>query len=256
MKLSLFVLDILSIPSLISWLLISSVIVVAFIMGLFVLINGTSKLDNGFSGKEIQRWSIKSVIAHWFGALPCLILIVTGIFIGASKIIFEPGSQSWSTAVKVASLLHELAILPFMIGACSMILMWWKKQLFKSYDIDWFKKAGGYINFGDKQHPDAGFANGGEKLWFWVFTFSFGLLSITGLMLFFPSISPSHAAAPIVISLHILSAIILGAFTVVHVFMATIISEGGLSNMLNGKCDENWAKQHHNRWFNTLKKEK
>ena len=248
-------LNMLSNQSIVSWLLIASVLGVVLIMSLFVLINGTSKLDNGFSGHIIQRWSIQSVVVHWLGAIPCLILILTGMIIGAGKVLFEPGSDIWATSVKLASTLHELAIFPFIAGAFIMIIMWWKKQLFRKYDIDWFKKAGGYINFGVKQHPEAGFANGGEKLWFWVFTLNFIILSATGLMLFFPEIAPSHESAPLVISLHIISALVLGAFAVVHIFMATVISEGGLSNMISGKCDENWAKQHHNRWYKTLNEE-
>ncbi len=250
-------LDLLSSQTALSWLLVASVFGVALLMSLFVLVNGTSKIDGGFSGKMIQRWSIPSVIVHWLGAIPCLILILTGIVIGAAKVLFEPGSTSWANAVQFSSNLHEIAVFPFIFGASIMVTIWWKKQLFKKYDIDWFKKAGGYINFGDKQHPEAGFANGGEKLWFWVFAINFLILSITGLMLFFPEIAPTYNTAPVVISLHIISAMIIGAFAVVHIFMATVISEGGLSNMINGKCDENWAKQHHNRWYNTLnKKEK
>jgi len=248
-------LDILSSQPTIPWLLVASVAGVIVLMTLFVLINGTSKLDKGFSGKQIQRWSLPSVVAHWLGAIPCLILIGSGIVIGAGKVLLEPVRSAWAGAVKTASTLHDLAVFPFIAGAIIMISMWWRKQLFKKYDIDWFKKAGGYINSTHKQHPDAGFANGGEKLWFWVFAINFVLLSVTGLMLFFPQLAPSYSNAPMVISIHLISAMIVGAFAVVHIFMATVISEGGLSNMLSGKCDENWAKQHHNLWYNSLKKD-
>jgi len=247
-------LDLLSNQTALSWLLIASVIGVVVFMGLFVLINGISKIDGGFSGKMIQRWPISSVVIHWLGAIPCLVLILSGVVIGSAKVIFEPGSSSWATAVNLSATLHELAVFPFMIGALLMVIAWWKKQVFKKYDIDWFKKAGGYINFGKPQHPEAGFANGGEKLWFWVFTINFLILSFTGLMLFFPEIAPTAETAPVVIALHIISALTIGAFAVVHIFMATVISEGGLSNMISGKCDENWAKQHHNRWYDTLNK--
>ena len=206
MKQSSIWLDILSNQSFISWLLIGSVVGVALFMGIFVFVNGTSKLDEGFSGKLIQRWSIPSVAVHWLAAIPCLILILTGVVIGAGKVLFAPGSSHWAAAVKLSATLHELAVFPFILGAFIMVALWWKKQLFKKYDIDWFKKAGGYINFGEKHHPEAGFANGGEKLWFWVFALNFVVLSSTGLMLFFPEIAPSHENAPVVISLHIISA--------------------------------------------------
>jgi formate dehydrogenase subunit gamma len=247
-------LDILSSQPTLPWLLVASVVGVAIVMALFVLINGTSKLDAGFSGKLIQRWSLRSVAVHWLGAAPCIVLILSGVVIGAGKVIFEPGSAAWASSARFASSLHEIAVYPFMLGGLCMIALWWKKQLFKAYDIDWFKKAGGYINFGSKQHPEAGFANGGEKLWFWVFTVTFLTLSATGSMLLFEGLAPSPENAPVVIGLHVLSAMVIGAFAVVHIFMATVISEGGISNMITGKCDENWAKQHHNRWYSTLTK--
>ena len=59
--------------------------------------------------------------------------------------------------------------------------------------------------------------------------------------------------ANFVLVLHIVSTIIISAFSVVHIFMATVMSEGGMSNMTSGYCDENWAKQHHNLWFKELK---
>ena len=32
-------------------------------------------------------------------------------------------------------------------------------------------------------------------------------------------------------------------------YMGAVMSEGGMENMLSGKCDENWAKQNHNLWY-------
>ncbi len=136
-------LDILSNQSIISWLLIGSVVGVALLMGLFVLVNGTSKLDNGFSGRLIQRWSTRSVVIHWLGAIPCLILILTGVIIGAGKVIFDPGSSNWATAVKISATLHEIAVFPFMLGAFTMIIMWWKKNNYlKSTTLTGSKKSG------------------------------------------------------------------------------------------------------------------
>ena len=252
---STFWLNLLSQKNLISWALIASIIGVALILSLFVMINGSSKLEHGFSGKKIRRWSKNSIIIHWIGAISCLALIISGLVIGAGKLFFSPDSANWGLLANSAATLHEVTAFPFMFGGLVMILMWWKKQLFKRYDINWFKTFGGYINFGKKHHPDAGFANGGEKLWFWVFSLCFIVLSVTGLMLFFPSITPGPMVTPLIIALHILSALVLGAFSVVHIFMAAVISEGGLSGMVDGHCDENWAKQHHNLWYQTLEKD-
>ena len=76
-------------------------------------------------------------------------------------------------------------------------------------------------------------------------------LVATGLLLLFPGIfgTLSKNGALLALIIHICSAVILGAFSVVHIYMGAVMSEGGMENMLSGKCDENWAKQNHNLWY-------
>jgi len=85
------------------------------------------------------------------------------LIIGGGKAVFDLQSESWATILHFAALVHRIAPFPFMFAAIFMIGMWWKKQLFAKYDIQCFLQGGGYINFGKKVHPDAGFANAGEK---------------------------------------------------------------------------------------------
>ena len=44
----------------------------------FIKVNGISKLHGGYSGKLVYRWSKFDVSIHWLGAIPCLLLILTG----------------------------------------------------------------------------------------------------------------------------------------------------------------------------------
>lgn len=247
-----FSLNILSYNTIIPWVIIGSVVGMIIIIALFIAINGINKLDNGFSGKKIRRWSTKSIIVHWLGAIPCLGLIFSGLIIGGGKVVFDTQSTLWASVVHDAAFIHRIVPFVFIIAAIFMIAMWWKDQLFKKYDLDWFLKGGGYINFGKKVHPDAGFANAGEKAWFWTFVLTTITLSVTGIVMYFPEIAVNTVYAPIVILLHVISAITLGAFSVIHISMAMFISDGAKGGMLNGFVDKNWAKQHHNKWYETL----
>ena len=38
-----------------------------------------------------------------------------------------------------------------------------------------------------------------------------------------------------------------------HIYIGTIGSEGSLESMTTGYVDENWAKSHHNRWYEEVK---
>ncbi|WP_299809122.1 formate dehydrogenase subunit gamma [uncultured Shewanella sp.] len=240
----------------IAFLVYASLFAVIALFIIFIVVNGISRLDDGFSGKLIKRWSGLSISVHWLGAIACIFLILTGLVLAGGRLYLEPSmnQSSWASLVGLSSGLHELMAFPFILGYILMILMWAPKQIPASYDLKWFAVLGGYLNTGKKHHPDAGFANAGEKLWFWVFALFGALMVISGLTMMYPeTFVVTKNTANTMLLVHIVSTIIITAFSVVHIFMATVMSEGGMSNMTSGYCDENWAKQHHNLWFKELK---
>ncbi|MCL1147169.1 formate dehydrogenase subunit gamma [Shewanella sp. 10N.261.52.F9] len=225
---------------------------------LFIKVNGISKLHGGYSGKLVYRWSKFDVSIHWLGAIPCLLLILTGLMLIAGRYFVQPyiGEGLWASLVNASKQIHDIMAIPFMLGWALMVTLWAKNQMPKMYDLKWMMVVGGYINFGPfkGKHPDAGFANAGEKLWFWAFA-AFGLvISASGMLLLFPNLfEPSRTLSLIALILHSVSAIIITAFSIVHIFMATVMSEGGMECMVSGYCDETWASQHHNLWFDEIK---
>ena len=241
----------------IAFLVYASLFAVIALFIIFIIVNGISRLDEGFSGKLIKRWSGLSISVHWLGAIACMLLILTGLVLAGGRLYFEPSmnQSGWASLVGLSSGLHELMAFPFILGYVLMILMWAPKQIPASYDVKWFAVLGGYLNTGKKHHPDAGFANAGEKLWFWVFALFGGLMIVSGLTMMFPeTFVVTKNTANTMLLVHIISTVIVTAFSVVHIFMATVMSEGGMSNMTSGYCDENWAKQHHNLWHKELKR--
>ncbi|MBY5993357.1 formate dehydrogenase subunit gamma [Ferrimonas balearica] len=225
---------------------------------LFIAVNGISKLEKGFSGKMVYRWSKADVAIHWLGAIPCLLLILTGLVLLSGKFIIEPllGQGAFSAMAAVAKPVHDYMAIPFMLGWLLMSVKWAKNQIPAKYDIDWFMVVGGYINFGPfkGKHPHAGFANAGEKLWFWAFVIFGAVVSVTGMILLFPNLfEPSRTLSLIALLAHAGAAIIICAFSIVHIFMATVMSEGGMECMVSGYCDENWAIQHHDLWYDEIK---
>ncbi|HCO52715.1 MAG TPA: formate dehydrogenase subunit gamma, partial [Sutterellaceae bacterium] len=169
----------------ISNLIFASIVAVAVLFAVFVLINGRAKLTEGFSGKLVQRWSVGDVVLHWCVAIPCIILILSGFVIGAGKVWLAPmmTPAHFHSLVYASVLFHNIFAIPFIIAAVILMVKWSKNQLPESCDGKWFLALGGYINIGGKaKHPDAGFANAGEKAFFWTFTI-FGLaLVATGLL--------------------------------------------------------------------------
>ncbi|NMP17261.1 formate dehydrogenase subunit gamma [Thalassotalea sp. Y01] len=224
---------------------------------LFSVINGASKVQGGMSGKSIKRWSTYDVFIHWLCALPCILLIFSGMTLLAGRYYIEPnvGNSTWASMIYYAKASHDVLVYPFVIGWLLICVSWLKDQWPKMYDISWFKAGGGYINFGPMKgkHPDSGFVNAGEKIWFWCLALAGVLLVASGIVLMFPTqLDVSRTLSVLALIVHASSALVIAAFAVVHIFMATVLAPGTLSAMTTGYVDENWAKQHHNLWFDEI----
>ncbi len=224
---------------------------------LFYLVNGPSKLHHGFSGKLVFRWSKADLIIHWVVAISCLILIFTGLNIMLGKHVLQPyvSGDIWAALIYGSKTIHDWVGPLFIASWAVLVVKWMPDQLFKSYDLKWFMLVGGYINFGPfkGKHPDSGFANAGEKMWFWTLAI-FGLfISISGIMMVLPNLDLPREASMAALLVHGISATLIIAFTIVHIWMATVLSEGGMECMKSGYCDENWAMQHHNVWYDEIK---
>ncbi|WP_256260976.1 formate dehydrogenase subunit gamma [Shewanella sp. NIFS-20-20] len=224
---------------------------------LFFLVNGPAKLAHGFSGKMVERWSQADIWLHWFMAISCLTLMFTGLNILLGRFVLQPilPASVWAALIYGSKTIHDWISPVFIVSWVICILKWMPLQLFKMYDLKWFVSVGGYINFGPfkGKHPDSGFANAGEKMWFWTLAL-FGLVVVvSGLLLLLPRLDLPRDVSVFALLAHDAAAVILIAFTIVHVWMATVLSEGGLESMVTGYCDENWAIQHHNLWYDELK---
>jgi formate dehydrogenase subunit gamma len=127
-----------------------------------------------------------------------------------------------------------------------MLLKWFHHNIPTAYDRQWLKQVGGYLGGG---HPPAGFANAGEKMFYWTLVIAGTALVVSGFYLLFPNFGFERAAMQDGNIVHGVSALILTAFVCLHIYLGTLGSEGALEGMLTGEVDEGWAGQHHSVWF-------
>ena len=50
-----------------------------------------------------------------------------------------------------------------------------------------------------------------------------------------------------------IAAVIVLAVAFGHIYMGTAAMEGAFEAMATGYCDENWAKEHHDIWYKSIK---
>lgn len=217
-------------------------------IGLLFLIRGRIRVDNGFSGKTIERWTAPDRVIHWFVAILFVVLALTGLSFLYGKELLLPIMDKASFAAwgALAKTLHNYGGPLFVAGLVLMIVKWLPHNRFKKIDAVWLAKGGGILT---KAHPSAEYLNAGEKLWFWLVVFGGLGVSISGLILDFPNFGQTRGTMQLTHILHTLFALTLMAVFLGHVYIATLGTEGALEGMVYGHVDVEWAKQHHDLWY-------
>ena len=224
--------------------------VIAFI-ALFYLFRGRILIEGGRSGKLVPRFSVNQRVVHWFAASQLVILGLTGIVLLYGRNILIPllGPEGFSATAAACKEIHNLfgPIFPFAVIA--LIVLFGRGNWFKWLDIKWFMKAGGLFG---SHIADSGYYNGGQKTWFWM-TVLFGFsISLSGLVLDFPVFGQGREIMGWAHVIHTTIAILFIAAALGHIYIGTLGMEGAARSMIDGYVDANWAKEHHNLWYQEM----
>jgi len=219
---------------------------------LYHLTKGGFKLEHR-TGRKVFRWAVSDRVLHWYTASLFIILAITGLSLLWGRYVLIPvlGKEGFAAWANFAKPVHDYLALPFVAGLVVMLLKWFHHNIPASYDWEWFKKAGGYL--GDS-HPPAGFANGGEKAYYWALVIGGTALVVSGFYLLFPNLGFERSAMQIANIVHGASSVLLTAAVCAHIYLGTLGSEGALEGMISGEVDEGWARQHHGVWLEELEK--
>jgi formate dehydrogenase subunit gamma len=234
-------------------MILGAIMVVGMILALLAyhLIKGGAKLEHR-TGRKVLRWAVSDRVLHWYTAVLFIILAITGFSLLWGRTVLIPvlGKEGFAAWASIAKPVHDYLALAFTAGLIVMLLKWFHHNIPASYDREWFKQAGGYFS---NSHPPAGFANAGEKAYYWVLVIGGTALVISGFYLLFPNLGFERAAMQTANIVHSLSALVLTTAVVAHIYLGTLGSEGALEGMISGEVDEGWARQHHSVWLDEVR---
>ncbi|MCJ7451359.1 MAG: formate dehydrogenase subunit gamma [Steroidobacteraceae bacterium] len=233
-------------------MIIGAILVLGVILAVLAyhLMHGGFKLEHR-TGRKVLRWAVSDRVLHWYTATLFIVLAITGLSLLWGRAVLIPvlGKEGFAVWAGIAKPVHDYLALAFAAGLIVMLLKWFHYNIPASYDLEWIKKAGGYL--GDS-HPPAGFANAGEKAYYWTLVFAGTALVVSGFWLLFPNLGFDRAAMQNANIVHGVSALILTAFVCLHIYLGTLGSEGALEGMITGEVDEGWARQHHGVWLDEI----
>jgi formate dehydrogenase subunit gamma len=216
-------------------------------LALFFMLRGRIRVQGGFSGITIPRFSAFERFMHWLTAMSWLVLAVSGLNVAVGRRVLLPlmSASAYSTFSEWAKFAHNFVAFPFAAGVVLMFLVWVRGNLPTRIDVEWFKQGGGMIG---NRHPSAEKFNGGQKVVFWVVVGFGGLISVSGFVLLFPFFGTNIWQMQIAQMVHGILALMMMAAMLAHIYIGTVGMEGAFDAMGKGSVDLKWAKEHHDLW--------
>ncbi len=225
------------------WILAGIVAVIA----LYFVIRGRIRIQGGRTGNIIPRFSMVQRVAHWFAAILWILLGVSGLILLFGKYVLLPilGPSLFAAVASASMHGHNLFGPLFIPALLGLFVYFLRGNGFRKVDLEWAIKGGGFLG----GHASSYKYNFGEKSWFWWAIILGLVLCITGMALLFPWAMPGRDVLQIASLLHAGAAILFIAFGIGHIYLGTAGMEGALEGMTRGVVDENWAKEHHDLWY-------
>jgi formate dehydrogenase subunit gamma len=228
--------------------------VIALVVGalaLFVLIRGRIRVEHAPTGRTVERWNMNERILHWFTAILFVMLAITGLSMLFGRAVLIPlmGYEGFSAYAGVGRALHDYLGPFFVVGVLLEIVIWFKDALPEPTDGSWLRRAGGFFSKSD--HPSAGRINAGEKyLTYWIGLVLLGsAVNITGILLDFAYFGLSRETMQVSNVIHAAAGILWFSLMLGHMFLGAWGVEGTLEGMTRGRVTSEWAKQHHDVWY-------
>lgn len=230
-----------------------AVIGMVALLTLFYVIRGKIRVDGGLSGRKILRFNTVERFAHWTLASTFIILALSGLNLIIGKTVILPllGEGAFGTLSAWGKIAHNYLAWPFMVALVMVLLLWVVHNIPNRLDLEWIKQGGGLVKKG--VHPPAKKFNAGQKIIFWAVIAGGAALSYTGVMLLFPAVAGTPADWQFFQTIHALTAAVLSAIIIAHIYIGSVGMEGAFDAMGSGEVDENWAKEHHSLWVEEVK---
>jgi formate dehydrogenase subunit gamma len=194
---------------------------------------------------RIERFTPFERSAHWFNAIAFTILMVSGIVMAFGRHfllpVIGPQLNGWLTyALKTA---HNFAGPVFAVSLLVIIVTFIRDNLPQRGDLRWITTLG--------KEPSNRF-NAGQKLLFWGGTLVLGVI-VVGSGLYFDKLIPNmaylRADMQVAHMVHSIAAILMICMFLAHIYIGTIGMRGAYKAMRTGYVDDEWAREHHGRWY-------
>lgn len=207
------------------------------------------------TGRQIQRFTPVRRIAHWSMGISFVVLGVTGLILTFGKSLLLPliGYTLFSWLATLSKNLHNFVGPVFSVALLVFIVLYVRDNIPRSYDGQWIAKFGGMLDRSGHTHVASGKFNAGEKALFWILVVVLStVLVVTGYILNFPNFDQTRSTMQTSNLIHMVAGLLATSMACFHIYLGTVGMKGALEAMRYGYVDEQWAKEHHEYWYNDV----
>jgi formate dehydrogenase subunit gamma len=198
----------------------------------------------------LPRYTASERTNHWLVALTFFLLALSGLVFFHP--VFYPLGQLFGGGVW-ARILHPIFGVAMIIFFVSMFFRFRKICIMTRTDWEWLGHAREMMNGDDRNMPEAGKLNGGQKLLFWLLVACMALLVLSGVVIwraYFSFLFPESVIRFAAV-VHAAAGAVMIALIIGHIYLA-IWTRESIDAMLYGRVRRAWAKQHHPAWFREM----
>ena len=209
----------------------------------------------------VRKYTKPARIFHWIHTASFLLLVITGFLLFFPPVAFL-AQGSWSRLVhRIAALVFVLAPLIQLIANPKTTFSSIKRAFtWGKDDLDWAMAMPRYYFLSDEAAmPPQDEMNTGQKLWFTLLLVFSPIFAITGILMWFLKAYLPQAIFQWSVFLHDVSFILIILMFFVHVYLGVIHPlmrkhGGSFRAMVDGTITKDYAKSHHEKWYEKVVK--
>jgi formate dehydrogenase subunit gamma len=200
-------------------------------------------------GEMVRKASTEEIINHWFLAISCILLIITGYgFLFQIKQMYAVFGSN-----ETMKLVHNWSGVVFTISLFATLFNYLHESLtFDADDWAWIKMGGGYLSKKHVKAPPMGKLNTGQKFYYILILLAGICIAASGFAIWL--IQGNRSLTLVSHLLHNLAFILFVVAVPAHAYLGTLANPGTFRIMVYGTVPLEFAKKKYPKWMKEIGK--
>jgi formate dehydrogenase subunit gamma len=226
-------------------------------LAIYYFARGPLGHTDGQGVPKIERFTPFERSAHWANAIAFSTLAISGLVMAFGRFVLLPvmGGTLFGPLTYVLKTLHNFAGPVFTVSLVIVFFTFVRDEWPERGDLHWLARAGGAFSK-NRDEPPSGRFNAGEKVIFWAGVLFLGVIVVaSGLVMdkLIPNVDYERSTMQVAHMVHSVATVLMMSMFTLHIYLGTIGMHGAYKAMRTGWVDEEWAREHHEYWYEDIR---